>query len=136
MYLIYKKIIKWIVKYLLVLCSSQMAKLNCIVSFFCRKTAWVLRRQPLKEMGILTSVLWGNLIPVPASLRLGLLIFTIIPEKSNKCAYEVFYSDERLHVCFDSQSDVRKLNNRKFNLSYLVLYYSRRFNYRCTLSVA
>lgn len=28
-----------------------------------------------------------NLIPVPAPLELGLLVFTVTPEKSNKCGW-------------------------------------------------
>ena len=43
-----------------------------------------------------------NLIPVTASLELGLSVFTVTPEKSNKCRVFFVNSGERLSLCFDS----------------------------------
>lgn len=39
-----------------------------------------------------------NVIPVPASLELGLLFFTVTPEKSNKRGFFFFNPGERLKV--------------------------------------
>lgn len=72
-----------------------------------------------------------NLICAPASLELGLSVFTVAA--TDRCVVEFYYYYlfinlvEKLRVCFDwcklsNWSDVR---NIKFQLDYWILYYSK-----------